>query len=97
MVPEICSLESAQRTDTSRAIPSDDDFSSLGYSYENAESERIIAPPRAGYEPMCSHQLRQSTTVTCDTGSPAGQTLASLKAETLNDPGFAVIVEVVLH
>ena len=62
-----------------------DDFSSIGYSYENAESGRTSAPLRAGDELTCSYEAHQSNTDTCDADSPRGRTLASLKAEAISD------------
>ena len=79
------SLTTGRFSETSGALRSDDEFSSIGYSFEQAEHEKINAPPKAGYAPSCSYKDPRSNTDVCGADSPSGQTLASLKAEALND------------
>ena len=64
------SLTTCRHSDTSGALRSDDEFSSIEYSYEKAEPEKINAAPRAGYEPSCSYKDRRSNTDACDADSP---------------------------
>ena len=79
------SRSSGRLSDTSGAIRSDDDFSNIGYSYEDLDIARIIVPPGAGERASCSRQDLQSNTEAFSADSPGGQTLASLKAEALYD------------
>ena len=44
-----------QLSDTSGALHSDDEFSSIGYSYERPETEEIIAPPKTSEGASCSY------------------------------------------
>ena len=67
------SLMTGRHSDTSGAPRSDDEFSSIGYSYEKAEPEKINAPPRAGDEPSCSHKDRRSNTDACHADSPGAK------------------------
>ena len=79
------SIGSGHYSDTSGAIRSDDDFSSIGYSLEDQERDRITDPPRACTEASCSRIDQESEPNVFDTGSPGGQTLAALKAEAIKD------------
>ena len=76
-----------QLSDTSGALQSDDEFSSLGYSYERPETETIIAPPKASEGATCSYADRGINTPLTTVDSPDAQTLASLKAEAMKDQG----------
>ena len=73
--------------DTSGAIQSDDDFSSIGYSFEAPSHDGIAPPPqrastkRTSYSPVDSG----SPTLEYCADSPGGQTLASLKAEGMQE------------
>ena len=49
--PSICS---GRYSDTSGAIQSDDDFSSIGYSFEGQETSEIAHPPQAGTVASCN-------------------------------------------
>ena len=77
-------MASGRFSNTNRAIRSDDDFSSIGYSDEGQDHGGIDAPPQATVGPSCSHVDHDSSSVVFDAGSP-GQTLASLKAEAMED------------
>ena len=76
---------SGRLSDTSGAIRSDDDFSSIGYSYENFDTDKIDASSRAMDEASCSQQDHPANMEIYDADSPIGQTIASLKTEVLND------------
>ena len=76
-----------QLSDTSGAIQSDDEFSSIGYSFERPETEGIIAPPTASGGASCSYTDRRVETSHTAADSPDAQTLASLKAEAIKDQG----------
>ena len=79
------SVTSGQLSDTSGAIRTDDDFSSIGYSYEAEGISQIDAPPRGNDMPSCSYDALQSDLANEVADSPGGQTLATLKAEALRD------------
>ena len=81
--PSICS---GRYSDTSGAIQSDDDFSSIGYSFEGQETSEI-AHPQAGTVPSCSREIQTAGPSVFEAGSPGEQTLASLKAEAMKDKG----------
>ena len=71
-------------SDTSGALRSDDNFSSIGYSFEHSEPENIASPPIAGASTGCRPtNLRSTGNLQAD--SPGSQTLASLKLEALKD------------
>ena len=79
------SIASGQCSDTSGAIRSDDDFSSIGYSYEDHEHDGIVDPPQAAGQTTYSRGDQEPDPVVFDAGSPGGQFLDSLKAEALKD------------
>ena len=79
------SVTSGLLSDTSGAIRTDDDFSSIGYFYEAEGISQIDAPPRGNEVPSCSYDALQSDLANEDADSPVGQTLAILKAEALRD------------
>ena len=79
------SVSSGRHSDTSGAIRSDDNFSSIGYSYEGSDVAMIDAPPGTSGGFSCGpHDLASSMDV-LDAGSPETQTLAALKAEALGE------------
>ena len=78
---------SGRHSETIGAIRSDGEFSSIGYSYENFDGERIVAPPRATEGASCSYAHHQSDTAAFEADSPGCQTLSSLQAEALKDQG----------
>ena len=80
--PSICS---GGYSDTSGAIQSDDDFSSIGYSFEGPETSGIAHPPQAGTVASCSRDVQTAGPSVFEAGSPGEQTLASLKAEAMKD------------
>ena len=82
--PSICS---GSYSDTSGAIRSDDDFSSIGYSFEDPETSKIAHPPQAGTVASCSRDIQTAGPSVFEAGSPREQTLASLKAEAMKDKG----------
>ena len=79
------SLTTCRHSDTSGALRSDDEFSSIGYSFERAEPEKVNAPPCVVDQTTCSYKDPQSNMDACDGDSPGGQTLASLEAEAIGD------------
>ena len=66
---------------------SDDEFSSIGYSYERPETETIIAPPKTSEGASRSYADRRVDTLFTADDSPDAQILASLKAEAMKDQG----------
>ena len=76
---------SEQYSDTSGALRSDDEFSSIGYSFEGPEHQEVAAPTAATNRPSCSHTDPTSFQSPFIAGSPGEQTLASLKAEAIAD------------
>ena len=76
-------LLSGHGSDTSGALRSDDNFSSLGYSYEHSdlESQPVTPPPKG--PPGCSRSDPGSQERTNQLESPGAQTLAGLKAEAI--------------
>ena len=76
-----------QLSDTSGALQSDDEFSSISYSYERPETETTVAPPKASEGASCSYADRRVDTPLTAADSPDAQTLASLKAEAMKDQG----------
>ena len=76
-------LLSGHGSDTSGALRSDDNFSSLGYSYEHSDLEsQPFTPPPIG-PPGCSRTDLGSQEGTNQLESPGAQTLAGLKAEAI--------------
>ena len=76
-------LLSGHGSDTSGALRSDDNFSSLGYSYEHSDLEsQPLTPPPIG-PPGCSRTDLGSQEGTNQLESPGAQTLAGLKAEAI--------------
>ena len=71
-------------SDTSGVLRSDDDFSSIGYSFEHSEPEHIAAAPRPT-QPSSSRNDPGSPMVTFSADSPGIQTLAELKKEAVHD------------
>ena len=76
-----------QLSDTSEALQSDDEFSSIGYSHERPETETIVAPPKTSEGASCSYADRRVDTPLTAADSPDAQTLASLEAEAMKDQG----------
>ena len=74
---------SGQCSDTSGDVRSSDDFSSIGYSFENLKAEKVAAPPNAGEGPSCSYTYPRSDPVDFNADSPDRQT--PLKAEAIKD------------
>ena len=76
-------LLSGHGSDTSGVLRSDDNFSSLGYSYEHSdlESQPLTPPPKG--PPGCSRADPGSQEGTNQLESPGAQTLAGLKAEAI--------------
>ena len=72
---------SGQYSDTSGALRSDDEFSSIGYSFEGPEHQEVAALPVSTGRPSCSHVDPTSLQTSFIADSPGEQTLASLKAE----------------
>ena len=66
------SLVSDRRSDTSGALRSDDNFSSIRYSFENLESERIIEPPRNMHGASCNYENLQADPGSFDADWPGG-------------------------
>ena len=81
------SIALGRYSDTSGAIRSDDDFSSIGYSYEDPEQDRIDAPPRATDDTSCSRADQESDLIVFVAGSPGGQTLAAFSTLSPNRRG----------
>ena len=79
------SVTSGYLSDTRGAIRTDDDFSSIGYSYETEGMTPINLPPRGDDVPSCSYDAHQSDLANDGADSPGWQTLAALKAEALQD------------
>ena len=79
------STGSVQYNDTSGALRSDDEFSSIGYSFEGREHQEVAAPPVSTDRPSCSRADPTSFQSSFFAGSPGEQTLASLKAEAIED------------
>ena len=79
------SAGSVQYSDTSDALRSDDEFSSIGYSFEGPEHQEVAASPVATNRPSCSHTGPTSLQSSFIADSPGEQTLASLKAEAIED------------
>ena len=71
-------------SDTSGVLRNDDDFSSIGYSFEHSEPEHIAAAPRPT-QPSSSRDDPGSPMVTFSADSPGIQTLAELKKEAVHD------------
>ena len=71
-------------SDTSGVLWSDDNFSSIGYSFEHSEPEHIAAAPRPT-QPSSSRNDLGSPMVTFSANSPGIQTLAELKKEAVHD------------
>ena len=70
-------------SDTSGALRSDDNFSSLGYSYEHSDLEsQPFTPPPIG-PPGCSRTDLGSQEGTNQLDSPGAQTIPGLKAEAI--------------
>ena len=68
-------------SDTSGALRSDDEFASIGHSYEHSDLEsHPFTPPPAGL-PGCRHTDPMSRESLPQMDSPGAQTLACLKAE----------------
>ena len=72
-------------SDTSGALRSDEEFSSIGYTYERADAEQISAPPSAAGCASSGHLEPRGENVDTSVGSPGAQTLAALKAEAIKD------------
>ena len=68
---------SSSPNDTSGAIHSDDDFASIGYSYEHSDPGTFAQPPQQTAQSWYSSMDQQTTDVTFEAASPAAQTLAS--------------------
>ena len=77
------SVSSGRHSDTSGAIRSDDNFSSIGYSYEGSDVAMIDAPPGTSGGVSCGPHDPASDMEIPDADSPGTQTLAALKAEAL--------------
>ena len=71
-------------SDTSGALRSDDNFSSIGHSLAHSEPEVIASPPLAGPSTGCGPMDFQSSG-NLQAGRPGSQTLAALKLEALKD------------
>ena len=71
-------------SDTSGVLRSDDNFSSISYSFEHSEPEHIAAAPRPT-QPSSSRNEPGSPMVTFGADSPGIQTLAELKKEAVHD------------
>ena len=78
------SSTTGKKSDTSGVLRSDDDFSSIGYSFEHYELEHIAAAPRPT-QTSSSHNYPGSPIVTFSVDSPGVQTLAELKKEAVHD------------
>ena len=72
-------------SDTSVAIRSDDDFASIGYSYEHSDPEVIAGPPQTSLQPGCSRMDLEYPLGSFNADSPGAQTLAALKQEAIQD------------
>ena len=79
------SATSGLQSDTSGGIRSDDDFSSIGYSYEHLDAPSINALPCTSSEIPCGSRDLPSNMDVPEADSPEAQTLAALKAEALGD------------
>ena len=77
------SVSSGRHSDTSGAIRSDDNFSSIGYSYEGSDVAMIDVPPGTSVGVSCGSHDPASDMEIPDADSPGTQTLAALKAEAL--------------
>ena len=55
------SIGSGRYSDTSGALQCHDDFSSIGYSFEDQEPSRIVDPPglRSGLRPVAAAMIRK--------------------------------------
>ena len=71
-------------SDTSGVLRSDEELSSIGYTYERADAQ-ISAPPRAADCATRGHPELQGEGVDTSVDSPGAQTLAALKAEAIKD------------
>ena len=72
-------------SDTSGVLRSDEELSSIGYTYERADAEQISAPPRAADCATRGHPELRGEGVDTSVDSPGAQTLAALKAEAIKD------------
>ena len=72
-------------SDTTGVLRSDEELSSIGYTYERADAEQISAPPRAADCATRGHPELQGEGVDTSVDSPGAQTLAALKAEAIKD------------
>ena len=72
-------------SDTSGVLRSDEELSSIGYTYERNDAEQIFAPPRAAGFVSSGHLEPRGEGVDASVGSPGAQTLAALKAEAIKD------------
>ena len=71
--------------ETSGAIRSDDDFGSLGCSYQYSEPGVLTNPPQPSYNPTCRRMDPGSAYVAFSADSPGSQTLAALNEEAVHD------------
>ena len=76
--------QSGGLSDTSGALCSDDNFSSIEYSFEHSELEVVASSPLAGPSTGCGPMDFQSSG-NLEVDSPGSQTLAALKLEALKD------------
>ena len=72
-------------SDTSGVLRSDEELSSIGYTYERNDAEQIFAPPRASGSAPSGHLEPRGEGVDAAVSSPGAQTLAALKAEAIKD------------
>ena len=79
------SIGSGRYSDTSGALQSDDEFSSIGYSFEDSKPSRIADPPRAGTVAERSHDGQTVSPSVFEVRSPGDQTQAAVKAEAIED------------
>ena len=69
--PKSSSIGPGRFSETSGTIQSDDDFSSIDYSFEAHDPVRISDPPRSGNDAGCSR--KESEPDVFEAGSPGGQ------------------------
>ena len=83
--PKSRSVASGRFSNKSGALRSDDDFSSIGYSFEGQDHEGIAASPLSTDRPGCSRTDPGTSPVVFDVDRSGEQTLGSLKAEAIKD------------
>ena len=82
--PNGAGYKSGGYSDTSSALRSDDNFASIGYSFEHSEPKIIASHPLVGPSTECGPSYLQSPGI-LQADSPGSQTLTSLKLEAIKD------------